>query len=89
MPSVAKYLITCIFAINVCFFAYLCSQFFASKDYGNGLHSIYVAIVLATTVLLGVSTREVWAARLQTGGYYFFAALAISFVGNLASQWFV
>ena len=85
----AKYLVSLIFLINACFAVYMVMQFFVPKTYGNGLHAIYVTIVFATVVLLGLSTRRLWTEHTREGTYLFFVALAVSFVGNFALELFV
>lgn len=82
----AKYLVAFIFAINVCFGVYMATQFFAPKAYGNGLHAIYSAVVLVTTILLGLSTHRLWTELPRQGVGWFFAALAVSFFGNTVTQ---
>ena len=84
----AKFLVTFVFLINVCFAVYLFVQFFVPKVYGNGLHAIYMAVVLATTFLLGLSTRFLWSGNARRGVYAFFGALAVSFIGNAVLQLF-
>ncbi|PAY18201.1 hypothetical protein CKO51_17530 [Rhodopirellula sp. SM50] len=86
--SAAKYLVAFIFSINVCFTVYMAVQFFIPKAYGNGLHAVGSTIVLATTMLLGLSTRRLWTGDSKQGAYLFFAALAVSFIGNLVAQLF-
>jgi ABC-type transport system involved in multi-copper enzyme maturation permease subunit len=82
----AKYLVTFVFLINVCFTVYMITQFFTPKTYGNGLHAIYTTVVFATVLLLGLSTRSLWTGNTRRGVYAFFGAIAVSFIGNLVSQ---
>ena len=84
----AKYLVAFIFVINASFVVYMVVQFFLPKAYGNGLHAIYTTVVFATTLLLGLSTRYLWAGKTRWGTFAFFGALAVSFIGNLVSQLF-
>ena len=84
----AKSLVTFIFGINVLFSIYMVTQFFVSKPHGNGLHALYLIVVLATTMLLGVSTRRFWSGATNQGTHLFFGALFISFLGNLVAQYF-
>ncbi len=86
--TAAKYLVAFVFAINVCFAFYMVTQFFADKPYGNGLHAAYTAIVLSATLLLGLSARQLWIGSARRGSILFFAAIAVSFVGNLITQVF-
>ena len=86
--NLAKYLVAFILLINVCFAIYMVGQFFVPKTYGNGLHAIYTTIVFATTVLLGLSAHRLWNGDTKQGTSWFFAAIAISFVGNLVSALF-
>ncbi|MCA9137944.1 MAG: hypothetical protein KDB00_14330 [Planctomycetales bacterium] len=86
---VAKYLVAFILLINVCFAIYLVTQFFVTKPYGNGLHAVYLAIVLATTFVLGFSTSCFWTGKTRRGTYAFFAAIAVSFAGSLVASLFV
>lgn len=84
--SAAKHLVTFVFSLNVCFAVYLVTQFFAPKPYSNELHAVYTLIVLATTALLGLSTRRLWGGEAKQGAYLFFNAIAVSFVGNIVSE---
>ena len=86
--AAAKYLVAFILAINVCFSIYMVVQFFVAKPYGNGLHAGYSAIVLATMILLAVSTRGLWRGDTRMGACAFFAAIAVSMVGNLVASLF-
>ncbi len=82
----AKYLVAFFFVINVCIAVYMVTQFFVPKTYGNGLHAIYVTIVLTTTALLGLATGRLWTGRTREGTYLFFISLAVSLIGNLGFE---
>ncbi len=82
----AKYLVAFFFSTNACFAVYIFTQYFVWKTHSNGLHTIYMTIVFTTTVLLALSTRGLWTERAREGTYLFFVALAVSFIGNMASE---
>ncbi|MCO8123221.1 hypothetical protein NHH03_15845 [Stieleria sp. TO1_6] len=86
--TAAKYLVAFIFLINVCFAAYMVVQFFVPKTYGNGLHTIYTTVVFGTALFLGFAAHRLWTGHTKQGTYLFFAAVAVSFIGNLISSLF-
>ena len=84
----ATFLVTFIFAVNVAFVIYMLAQFVFPKPYSTTLHAGYTVMVLAATILLGLSTRYFWMRCSRQGCYAFFAAIGISFVLNLIAGLF-